>query len=477
MRTSKYLRGAAVLTAGSLLAKVVGAFYRIPLTNLLGGYGTGLYQMAYPLFCLFLTLSSTGVPVALSRVIARETARGEEDGATAKVALRLFALLGAAGTAMMLLLAPAMSALQGERNLLACYAMLAPAVFFVALLSVFRGYFQGRGEMAPTAVSELVEQLVKAGCGLLFAYRYASDPARAAALTLLAVAISEVVACAVMALRFKGATHVRRRRLKKPAARDLWEAVLPVMAAACILPLSHTADSVLLVRLLRGTQSAVAQYGLFAGAATSLVSLASTACYGLGAGAVPAVSEACARGEEGEAKKRAAEALLFTLLLSLPCALVLLFFARPIVELLFPALERGDAMLLCRLVRVSSVSAALLAATDTLAACLAGMGRAKYAARSMLVAVSVKFFLEVLLVGDPRLGILGAAIASDACYLIAFLLDLRYTVKKHKEGKIYDHSRRYGDAARRTDVRGQTRAHGGGRGARAHGGSRLDSHA
>ena len=143
MKNGKYLKSAAVLSIGGVIAKGIGAVYRIPLSNFLGGYGIGLYQMAYPLFCVLLTFSSTGIPSAFSRMIARETAQGRGNGGTLKAALKLFALLGLCGTALMCLFAPYMSSLQGDPRLLSCYLMLAPSVFLVALIAVFRGYFQG----------------------------------------------------------------------------------------------------------------------------------------------------------------------------------------------------------------------------------------------------------------------------------------------------------------------------------------------
>ena len=115
MKQASYLRGAAILTLGGLAAKVIGALYRIPLANALGGYGMGLYQMAYPLFCVLLTFTSTGIPSALSRVVAAERARGTENGGTVRSALRLFGVLGAAGTAAMLLFA--WRACRGTRGL------------------------------------------------------------------------------------------------------------------------------------------------------------------------------------------------------------------------------------------------------------------------------------------------------------------------------------------------------------------------
>jgi len=165
MKHKTFLKGAAVMTLGSLIAKAIGVMYRIPLTGLLGGYGTGLYQMAYPLFLLFLTFSSAGIPSALARAVAGERALGRDAGGVMKTAFRLFALLGLAGTLLMCLFAPFMSSAQGEGNLTVCYLALAPSVFFVAVISVLRGYFQGKSEMGPTAGSEIVEQALKACAG------------------------------------------------------------------------------------------------------------------------------------------------------------------------------------------------------------------------------------------------------------------------------------------------------------------------
>ena len=138
MKHAVFFRHVAVVSLGGLIAKGIGALYRIPLANLLGGYGMGLYQMAYPLFCLMLTFSSAGVPAALARTVAAEQAAGKDNG-TLKTALRLFAIPGLLGTALMCLLAPAVARWQGDGGLVGCYLALAPAVLLVALVAVLRG--------------------------------------------------------------------------------------------------------------------------------------------------------------------------------------------------------------------------------------------------------------------------------------------------------------------------------------------------
>lgn len=470
-----FLKNAAVVSLGGLAAKAIGVVYRIPLANMLGGYGAGLYQMAYPLFCLMLTFSSVGIPAVVARAVAAECAAGRSGQSVLRAALKLFALLGLGGAAMLGALALPVSALQGERALAQCYLALAPAVLFVALIAVLRGYWQGRGVMSPTALSEVVEQGVKVGAGLLFAARFPHDPVSAARGALFAVTVSEAVALLFLLLFPR--EKERFLRVRRTETGTLLFAALPVMASAALLPLSQMLDSVLIVRLLaRHTSRAVSLYGLFAGSALSLVNLPATLCSGLAAASVPSIAACFAGGEREKGRERAMTALLLCLGLALPCAVVLFAFAPLAVRLLYPALPAGDAALLVRLLRLSSVSAATLAAVDTLAACLTAMGLAKRAAFSMLIAVLVKAGLQLLLVGNASYGILGAAVAANGCYLVAFFLDLFYTVKDKKSQKRmgqHDHDHRSrGREGGRDEARAR-RAREGGPRPRAHGGASV----
>ena len=469
-----FLKNAAVVSLGGLAAKAIGVVYRIPLANMLGGYGAGLYQMAYPLFCLMLTFSSVGIPAVVARAVAAECAAGRSGQSVLRAALKLFALLGLGGAAMLGALALPVSALQGERALAQCYLALAPAVLFVALIAVLRGYWQGRGVMSPTALSEVVEQGVKVGAGLLFAARF-PDPVSAARGALFAVTVSEAVALLFLLLFPR--EKERFLRVRRTETGTLLFAALPVMASAALLPLSQMLDSVLIVRLLaRHTSRAVSLYGLFAGSALSLVNLPATLCSGLAAASVPSIAACFAGGEREKGRERAMTALLLCLGLALPCAVVLFAFAPLAVRLLYPALPAGDAALLVRLLRLSSVSAATLAAVDLLAACLTAMGLAKRAALSMLLAVLVKAGLQLLLVGNASYGILGAAVAANGCYLVAFFLDLFYTVKDKKSQKRmgqHDHDHRSRGAEGGRDEARARRAREGGPRPRAYGGASV----
>ena len=202
-RKSGFIKGAVIIAAGGFIAKLIGALYRIPLTNLIGGHGLGLYQMVYPVYCLLLTVSATGIPSSIAKLTAECIEKGEDSRAVLKTAIKLFLIIGAIGTVLMCVAAPYLSKVQESSEVKLGYYALAPSVFFVSAISVFRGWFQGKNDMLPTAASEVIEQLVKVGFGLFFAYRFQGDIPTAVTFLLLAVTLSELVALLFMWLVYR----------------------------------------------------------------------------------------------------------------------------------------------------------------------------------------------------------------------------------------------------------------------------------
>ena len=457
MKSQSFIKGAAAVAAGGLIAKMMGAVYRILLMDALGGRGMGIYQMAFPFYCLLLTLSATGIPSALARMVAERSARGDGRAVLAG-ALPLFAAVGGVGCAAMFVFAPALASAQGEMSAVFAYRMLAPSVLLVAVVSCLRGWFQGNSRFAPTALSEVVEQAVKIAFGLFFARLYRGDPARAVAFAVFAVTLSEAAALAFLAAcagRAEGRLPLiaRGRRFARggirrtpflpplrpsftadarPRARELLRAVLPVAIAAGALPLTNLIESILIVRLVgRYAENATALYGLYAGAATSLVNLPVSVCYGLAAASIPSVAALRAAGRGDEAEARAVFALKCTLFLAFPASAALFAFSAPVCGLLF-RLPAGEADTLARLVRVLALSALPLAAVQTLSACLTGLGRSKRAALSVTLACALRLGAEAVLLRIPQISVFGAAYAVIGCFLVAFLFDLYYSIGKRK---------------------------------------------
>lgn len=221
MKKWRYIfTGAGMLAVSSVIAKLLGALYRIPLTNVVGSEGMGLYQMVFPLYTLLLTVSSGGLPVAISRLVAVKLASNDEKGATKvlKVSVCALSVVGLLGSLLLALLGRRIAIFQGNERATLAYLGIAPAVFLVAILSCLRGYYQGRENMLPTAVSQLLEQAIKLFAGLTFATMLMKRGVEYGVLgALLGVSLSEVVATLALSLAY-GVTR-RRHKINVAYAR------------------------------------------------------------------------------------------------------------------------------------------------------------------------------------------------------------------------------------------------------------------
>ena len=432
-----FLKGALWIAVGGFVAKLIGAVYRIPLTNLIGGKGLGLYQMVYPVYCLLLTVSATGIPSSIAKLTAEKIEKGEDDRRVFSLSMRLFLVIGGCGAVVMVLLAPLLARAQGSEEALGGYYALAPSVLLVSAISVFRGWFQGRNKMYPTALSEITEQAVKVGFGLLFAYLFRGNIPRAVVFLLLAVSLSEGAALLLMVCLFKR-EKVGRKEAKEGGmvgVKGILRLSIPVTFASILLPSSGLLDSVIVPRLLRVyTEEAVALYGLFAGGAVTVVNLPVSICYGIAAASVPAVAKAAASSEGASPRKRIFFSLLVTVAVALPSALGLYTFAEPTAKIIFRSLKGTELSTLAGLIRVFSVSALTLSIVQTLSACLTAQGKPQLAALAMLTGVVVKTSLYMVWLKNPQTSIYGLAYATNVCYLVVaalnFLFNLRVSQKR-----------------------------------------------
>lgn len=219
MKKQTFLSGVLILFVAGMVAKVLGAIYRIPLTWLLGANGLGMYQLVYPLFSLILVLSSTGMPTAISRVTANFVRRNDTVSArlTLRISLKLLLAIGTIFAIILALGSVGIAILQGNINLYICYLGLVPAVILVSVLSAFRGYFQGCSNMTPTATSQLVEQAGKLIFGLMLGYfllPYGIEYGTLGAL--LGVSVSEFFAVAIMLYFWRKARKMRYYSSQNP---------------------------------------------------------------------------------------------------------------------------------------------------------------------------------------------------------------------------------------------------------------------
>lgn len=420
------IKGAVWIAAGGFIAKVIGAIYRIPLTNLIGGRGLGLYQMVYPVYCLLLTVSATGIPSSIAKLTAERIRHRQSPRALFSSAMKLFLLIGVGGTAIMAIVAPFLAKAQGSGEVLAGYYALAPSVLLVSAISVFRGYFQGKNDMMPTALSEIAEQVIKVAFGILFAYLFKDRIALAVTFLLLAVSLSELFTLFLMLALYRRDGEKTQNEGGRVEFKTILRMSVPVTLLSLLIPLSSLIDSVLAVRLLGKYEAdAVTLYGLFAGGAVTIIGLPVSVCYGIAAASIPRVAS---EPSGKKARRKIFHSLGLTALLGGVSAIGLYLFAEPAVGIVFRSLTDGEKQTMIRLVQAYSVSALTLSCSQTLAACLTAQGKPQHAALSMLVGVTVKTVCYFFWLKNPEISVFGLAYATNLCYLVAFSMDFVYNL-------------------------------------------------
>ena len=449
MKKQSYLKGAAIISAGGFLSKVLGAIYRIPLVAYLGGTGMGIYQMVYPLYCILLTVSASGIPTGIARIISSGEGQGVE-----KKAFYLYGGIGLIGSLLMFGFSGLLAKAQGEPAVAQCCAALSPSVFFVALISIVRGYFQGRGNMYPTAFTEVLEQVIKVAVGIALARMYRGDIARATTAAVFAVTISEVVTAAFAIAMYASGGKGRKPLYKQNgvSAKCIFAYTVPLTLTAIAFPVSQLAESIAVVNLLRASvENATALYGIYSGCAVTIINLPVSVSYGLAAASVPQISPLAAKGEMNSAKKLVAKSLLYTLLISVPSAIALFVFAPLAGRILFSSLSAGELALLVTLVRIMAVNAVTSSLVQTSSACITSLGKPLYGTITQWVTSLLRVGLSAALVAFTSLSVIGVAISANCCYLVAVILNLCYikAVKNREVTTDVDNLDRLGNRARR----------------------------
>lgn len=411
--------GAFWLSVGSFVSKLIGAIYRVFLPRVLGDYGVGLFQMAYPLYAVLLAVSVNGIPTALSKQTAEKLSHGDERGAEA---LGSWAQLGLGLIGMALAVAMGWGAPWIARVVFSEPAAtwsiraLAPALAFVALEASFRGYFQGHQQMVPTAASQIIEQLARVAVMFPLAYRLLPQGvAQAAAGATLGAPVGALVGMVYLAWeRKRGRGFYFGRTVPW---RDLFRLVataLPMSLSGLLFPLMLMADSMFVPQRLRLTglslERATAQFGQLAGEAMPLINLTMVIGAALAVSLVPAVARSMVEGNLRLAHHKVEGAIHLIWVMGLPMAGGLMVLARPLTEILYgepgatPALE------------VLALGAAVLAMQQVLGSSLQAAGYGWIPVKNLVFGAVTKFVLTWWL--TPVLGIRGAALGTVAASVV-----------------------------------------------------------
>ncbi len=438
----KFLRGALILTIAGLMVKIIGSVNRILLSRLLGGEGIGLYQIAYPIYLLMISISAAGIPIAISILVAQRIAKSDYIGAgrVFRISLMLMVVTGIIFALALYVIAGWLIDVNIIRDARAYYALLAltPAVFFATILASFRGYFQGYQMMTPPAVSQIIEQFVRVVVMLLFAYwllPYGLEYAAAGAA--FGAVPGSITGLIVLSWFYRKEHKKIQEKIKyqvktkkesvQSIAKSLILLALPVSCASLMLPVVTGIDMLIVPGRLEVAGFTVVQattaFGYLAGMALPLVMMGTIPTISLAASVVPAISEAQALGKFAVVRAKGFTAMRLCCIVTLPAAIGMWALAQPISLLLYGTKAAGPS------IANLSPSIFLLGMHQVSTGILQGVGMTITPMLNMFVSAAVKVFFVWELTAIPDYNIVGAAWASNINFAGAAALNIFFLVR------------------------------------------------
>ena len=440
---SKFLKGTMILTISSIIVKVIGSLNWIILSRVLGGEGIGLYQMGFPIYLMAITVSSAGVPVAISIITSEKLANKDYRGAKRvfNVSLRLLLVSGLIFSSALLFGADFLINQHIIRDARAYYSIiaLAPAVFFVTFLASFRGYLQGWQIMTPTATSEVVEQLVRVITMLVFADLFmpyglayaaggASMGAGAGAFCALLVLmwfyrrlkrrLHEEIETQDDSIPEESAGHIIKRLLKL---------ALPVSLTSLMLPIGANLDLLIVPQRLEAAgfdvRHATELFGYLTGMAVPLVNLATIFTAAMTISLVPSISESKALERFDAIRDKIRLAFRVAMIITFPCFMGLFFLAEKVATLIYNAPGAAGA------IQTMSVGILFLGMHQISTGILQGLGKTAIPVINMILACLVKVVMSWWLTAIPFLGIKGASMATVADFAVAAIINMGFIYK------------------------------------------------
>ncbi|MBQ8369896.1 MAG: polysaccharide biosynthesis protein [Clostridia bacterium] len=440
---SAFVSGVLILTVSNLLTKLAGLLFKIPMNYIVGDTGMGYYNSAYSIYTFFYMLATSGLPVALSVMVSENRSSGNVTGAKTvyRAAMTLFAIGGLLTAGIMIFASDDLAGMIRSDKSALSVMIAAPTMFFISVASAVRGYFQGCGNMFPTAVSQLIEAIGKLVIGIaaaMYAIRMGYSVHVIAAyavsgLTLgsLAGMIYLLTAKFIRRDRDLMPDDLQLRSEKQPLGdilRRFLKISLPVTISASVMSLTNMIDTAMIQRVLRLSgmteEAAATLYGNYTSLAVPMFNLPPVLVYPIAYSLLPAAAASFASGRTEEARERIETSLRYAVIIGLPCALGLTVLADPILCLLYKAESAHLASPLLTLLAPSSFFVCILAVTNSI---LQSCGEERKPVISMLAGAAVKLISSRILLA--HMGIAGAPVSTFLCYLTVTVLNFAFVVK------------------------------------------------
>lgn len=432
MSKRAFVYGTTILLGANLFNRVLGFVYQYLIMAYIGGEAYGLFTMVFPVYMMALVLTTAGIPLAVSKLVAEELSLGRpwQANSTFHVALTVLSVSGAVVAVTLYNIAPALAGkLFADPRVLQVFLICTPAILIVSISSAFRGYFQGMQNMLPTAISQICEQIIRVITGFALAvYLLPKGIEWAAAGLAFGMLAGEAVGLGIILLQYRRA----RSRFPTGQGREqvaqvrttlgrLWRLASPVTVGRLFSTSLSALDAMLIPKRLQiagyTAREATTLFGQLGGSAFTLLTFPSVFTFALATSLVPSISEAAARKEFSTVKARSTEAIRLTILLGTPCLVFLYHFATPLTNF-FRSPEFGPILQILVLGGIFSYL------QQTTTGILQGLGKMHLPVIHSLIAASIRIPLLYHLTALPAWGLVGTAWAYSAGFFILATLNL-----------------------------------------------------
>lgn len=476
MKKQTFIFSSAILIFSAVATKLIGALFRIPLANMLGGTGMGYFSSAYGIFMTVYAISVTGLPTAVARLVAENSALGRYANIhKIKSASSLF--FGITGLAFTLLLASSaypFCLFTSSTETVLSVLMISPSIFFCCITSVYRGYYEGLRNMFPTAVSQITEGIFKLCTGLAFCMYVLRNPEKfdyinnlfggcgttaiAAAAAIFGITVSTAAGMFFLIIRDKlwgdgistTSAVSENAKIQTDSTRDiiskLLKIALPVAAGALVTNLTSLIDLVTVTRSLEKSVNTSPEYflsfsdnyklselpnflfGSFTGLAVTVFNLIPSFTNMFGKGILPTLSEAFASNDKDSVKLNTEKVLLSTSIIAVPSGLGIMMLSENILRFLFSS-KQLEVSVCVTSMSVLGIAVIFLCISSTIFSVFQAINKPQLPVKIMLGGVIVKFIGNLILIPIPNLNIAGAALSTLFCYLVIFIPSICYIIK------------------------------------------------
>ena len=439
-----FIKQAAILAAASLLVRFLGFVYRLPLTNMIGDEGNAIYAGGYYIYTFLLILSSAGLPAAISKLVSERIALKQYRNAhrVFQAALVISTTLGTFFAVVMGLTAHQLADLIGIPDSYYSLLTLCPTLIIVAIMSVFRGYFQGMHTMVPTAISQIIEQVFNAFFSVYLAWVFLSvnvpegmteNIPLASAGGTMGTGIGALAGLIVVIFAYSLIRPYllwRAKRCKQPyeeSKKQLISKVLqtawPIIAGTAVFSITNLIDMSMVVNILQETgfsaTEANALYGQLSGKYVTLTTLPVTISTAIATAVLPSIAASVKLKEKKQVRRKMALTYRISMIISVPAAVGISALGPQIIQMLFPNASDGGMLL-----TVGGISIIFLALCQTSTGILQDIGHIKVPVVGAILGAIAKVILNATLIRIPSINVLGAVLSTTGCYLVAAVFDV-----------------------------------------------------